>query len=75
MCLFTLRYVFVYISFMPLDEKCNFRQKISARVHQNKIKGHEKIMSYESGFKIQPTKKIFQKQQANRTLVMACLQN
>ena len=32
-------------------------------------------MSYESGFKIQLTKKTFRKQQANRTLVMACLQN
>ena len=32
-------------------------------------------MSCESGFKIQLTKKIFRKQQANRALVMACLQN
>ena len=60
---------------MLLDEKRNFRQKISARVHQNKIKGHKKIMSCESGFKIQQPKKIFRKQQANRALVMACLQN
>ena len=60
--LFPLGYVFMYISFMPLDEKWNFKQKISARVNQNKFNGHKKIMSCESGFKIRPTKNIFRKQ-------------
>ena len=36
--LFPLGYAFMYISFMPLDEKRNFKQKISTRDHQNKIK-------------------------------------
>ena len=40
--LFPLEYVFIFISLIKLDEKLNFKQKISARVQQKKIKSLSK---------------------------------
>ena len=45
---------------MQLDEKWNFKQKISTRVHQKKIKSLSKEYAMWKHFKIWPMKKIFQ---------------
>ena len=49
------------ISFIQLDKKQNFKQKISARVHQKKIKSSLKEYVMWKQFKFWPMENIFRK--------------
>ena len=72
--LFLFVFISLFVSF-GVCVKSNFQKKISARVNQKKIESSSKEYVTKTQFKFRPTKNIFQQLWANKSLVMACLQN
>ena len=70
---FPLGFVFMYISLMQLGKESN--KKISATVHQKKIKSSWKEYVTGKHNKIWPMKNIFWKLEAKNTSIMICSQN